>query len=41
MVHIGQTKLSPLLQIPLSPHILLMGPRSHLPPEGQSKLFIS
>ena len=41
MVHVGWTKLSPLLQIPLSPQILLMGPRSHFPQEGQSKLFIS
>ena len=41
MVHVGSTKLSPLLQILLTPHILLMGPRSHFPPEGQSKLFIS
>ena len=27
-------------KIPLTPQILLMGPRSHFPPEGQSELFI-
>ena len=41
MVHVGWSKLALLLQIPLALQILLMGKRSHFPPEGQSKLFIS
>ena len=37
----GWTKCPPILQILLTLQILLMGQRSHFPPEGQSKTFIS